>query len=111
MNHSFTFKDLSILQRQPLMHRMVLVDDDPTNFTDNPDHAIPIKPYLGDDPLDDSLVRVGQLLQKLAGCSDVRPILQQRFGMAAAYREAESLHAFVPKQWEHVMTKSQAVQL
>jgi TFIIF-interacting CTD phosphatase-like protein len=114
MNHTFTFKDLSILQKKsPLQQRrMVLVDDDPTNFTDNPDHGIPIQPFLADNPGDNSLANVALLLQELENLPDVRPLLRQRFGIAATYQEAQKLHtSCIPKQWEHVMNHVPAVQL
>ena len=108
-NQIFTFKDLSILRRP--LHRTVLVDDDPTNFTDHPDHGIPVRPFQADDPTDDSLHRVARLLQELERLPDVRPLLRQKFGMAAAYREARRRYSFVPKQWGHVMNHAQIVQL
>jgi len=112
LDHTFTFKDLSILRRTSL-HRTVLVDDDVTNFTDNPDHGIPVRPFRGVDANDDTLQKVQALLHDLASSEikDVRPVLRDKFGIAETFREAQQMHSFVPKQWEHVMKYIQTVQL
>ena len=134
MNHTFTFKDLAVVHgNTPFikrwwtikndyfdrrMKRTVLVDDDSTNFTDNPDHGIPVRPFVADRPEDDTLSKVSRLLDELEQPTggnndvDVRPLLRQRFGLAEAFRQAEKQHpSFVPNQWAHVMDYVQALQL
>ena len=135
MNQSFTFKDLSVVHGKTQtvkrwwtiknddyfdqkMNRTVLVDDDPTNFTDNPDHGIPVRPFVADDPGDNTLSKVSLLLYELErsfneeNCVDVRPLLRQRFGLASAFLQADNrFPSFVPNQWEYVMNHVQTVHL
>lgn len=134
MNHTFTFKDLAVVHGNTptikrwwtvkndfydkRMKRTVLVDDDSTNFTDNPDHGIPVRPFVADHPDDDTLSKVSRLLAELEQPTgdtndvDVRPLLRQRFGLAEAFRQAEKKYpSFAPNQWAHVMNYVQALQL
>lgn len=121
LNHPFIFKDLSVLldkhnnNRQGTilqLNRMVLLDDDPTNFSDNPEHGIPIRPWQGNDPWDGSLNKVLRLLQELEKVRDVRPILEQKFGIGTAFRAARKKYpTSVPHQWEYVTNAVQTVQM
>ena len=109
----FTFKDLRVLfnhDKTLQVCRTVLIDDDPTNFMDNPDHGIPVKPFVGQDPWDDSLDHVRRLIQALEPLPDVRPTLQKQFGLADVFQEARECHPFcVPRQWEFVMHQTQSL--
>lgn len=77
-----TIKDLASLGIGDLS-RIVHIDDRWLNFRKNPSNGIPIRPFE-DNARDKSLQSVAALLRELEGVEDVRPVLDQRFGLKAA---------------------------
>ncbi|KAL7529538.1 hypothetical protein ACHAWF_007531 [Thalassiosira exigua] len=64
--------------------RVVLVDNNPLSFLPNPSNGILVSSFY-DDPKDDTLEAVTELLHELdEGGGDVRPTLDERFGMRDA---------------------------
>lgn len=64
--------------------RVVLVDNNPLSFLPNPSNGILVSSFY-DDPKDDTLEAVMELLHELDECGkDVRPILEDRFGLRDA---------------------------
>jgi 2,3-diketo-5-methylthio-1-phosphopentane phosphatase len=72
-------KDLSMLGRD--LARIVLIDDTPLAFLNQPDNGIPIYNFRGD--IDDRVLpeAILPLLDQLAAVDDVRPVLHRRFDM------------------------------
>ena len=60
--------------------RVVLVDNNPLSFLPNPSNGILVSSFY-DDPKDDTLEAVMELLHELDESDDVRPILDGRFGL------------------------------
>ena len=63
--------------------RVVLVDNNPLSFLPNPSNGILVSSFY-DDPKDDTLEAVMELLHELDGSEDVRPVLEDRFGLKEA---------------------------
>lgn len=63
--------------------RIVLVDNNPLSFIPNPSNGILVSSFY-DDPKDDTLEAVMELLNELEHVDDVRPILHERFGLKDA---------------------------
>ena len=63
--------------------RIVLVDNNPLSFLPNPSNGILVSSFY-DDPKDDTLEAVMELLNELEHVDDVRPILDERFGLKDA---------------------------
>jgi CTD small phosphatase-like protein 2 len=71
-------KDLEHLNRP--LNRVVLVDNNPVCFLTHPDNGVPIQSFYGEKN-DTSLKAVMTYLDKLSEVEDVRPVLQQSFGL------------------------------
>lgn len=69
--------------------RTVLVDNNPLSFLANPENGILVSSFYN-DPADTSLSAVWNLLEELDGHDDVRPVLEQRFGLRSALSEIQS---------------------
>jgi TFIIF-interacting CTD phosphatase-like protein len=65
------------------VRRVVLVDNNPLSFLPNPSNGILVSSFY-DDPKDDTLEAVMELLHELDESDDVRPILDDRFGLRDA---------------------------
>lgn len=63
--------------------RVVLVDNNPLSFLANPSNGILVSNFY-DDPKDDTLEAVMELLHELDGVGDVRPVLDEKFGLREA---------------------------
>jgi len=82
-------KDLnSILQthQHNELKRVVLVDNNPLSFLANPSNGILVSSFY-DDPKDDTLPAVVDLLDELDGLDDVRPALHHLFGLEDALND------------------------
>lgn len=66
--------------------RIVLVDNNPLSFLPNPSNGILVSSFY-DDPKDDTLEAVMELLNELEHVEDVRPILDERFGLKDALND------------------------
>jgi TFIIF-interacting CTD phosphatase-like protein len=66
--------------------RVVLVDNNPLSFLPNPSNGILVSPFY-DDPKDDTLEAVMELLHELDESDDVRPILDDKFGLKDALED------------------------
>lgn len=66
--------------------RVVLVDNNPLSFLPNPSNGILVSSFY-DDPKDDTLEAVMELLHELDESDDVRPILDDRFGLKDALND------------------------
>ena len=66
--------------------RVVLVDNNPYSFLANPQNGVLVSNFY-DDPKDDTLQAVIELLQELDTVEDVRPVLHGKFGLQDALRE------------------------
>ena len=66
--------------------RVVLVDNNPYSFLANPTNGILVSNFY-DDPKDDTLHAVIELLDELESAEDVRPILDEKFGLEDALKE------------------------
>jgi CTD small phosphatase-like protein 2 len=66
--------------------RVVLVDNNPLSFLPNPSNGILVSSFY-DDPKDDTLEAVMELLYELEESDDVRPILEQKFGLKDALND------------------------
>jgi NLI interacting factor-like phosphatase len=64
---------------------VVLVDDNKFSMLANPANGIWIPPFNGMDPLDNELEKVWELLLDLDDVPDVRPILDEKFGVAKEF--------------------------
>jgi TFIIF-interacting CTD phosphatase-like protein len=122
----FTFKDLRTIRPWPswrsttrttcssLHKKMVLIDDDATNFQCNPTNGIPIRAFRGDNNANAdgySLATVLSLLQELEGVEDVRPVLSERFRLDKVFAVAQEIYQPLHLQWEHVYNCAADVQL
>lgn len=67
--------------------RVVLVDNNPMSFLANPCNGVLVSNFY-DDPKDDTLQLVLDLLDQLDNEPDVRPVLRKKFGLKDALREA-----------------------
>lgn len=72
--------------------RVVLIDNNPMSFLANPLNGILVCNFY-DDPKDDTLKAVMDLLQELEKEEDVRPFLNDKFGLKDALKEAVSAPA------------------
>ena len=63
--------------------RVILVDNNPLSFLPNPSNGILVSSFY-DDPKDDTLEAVMELLHELDDSEDVRPVLDDRFGLKDA---------------------------
>ena len=63
--------------------RVVLVDNNPLSFLPQPSNGILVSNFY-DDPKDDTLEAVMELLHELDESDDVRPVLDDRFGLKDA---------------------------
>lgn len=68
------------------VRRMVLVDNNPMSFIANPQNGILVSNFY-DDYSDDTLSAVVDLLEELEDIDDVRPFLDEKFGLQAALSE------------------------
>jgi Dullard-like phosphatase family protein len=75
-------KDLTLLFPDRDLGRVVLVDDNTGSMLSSPANGIPIPGYMGLDPNDDELDKVWHLLLELDTVPDVRPVLDEKFGVA-----------------------------
>jgi CTD small phosphatase-like protein 2 len=66
--------------------RVVLVDNNPLSFLPNPSNGILVSSFY-DDPKDDTLEAVMELLHELDRSDDVRPILNDKFGLKDALED------------------------
>jgi CTD nuclear envelope phosphatase 1 len=76
-------KDLDRLPFKEQLNRVVLVDNNPLSFLTHPNNGILVSSFYN-DPNDTSLQSVWHLLQELDRQPDVRPHLEQRFGIKKA---------------------------
>lgn len=77
--------------------RVVLVDNNPMSFLANPMNGILVCNFY-DDPKDDTLGALADLLDELDGVKDVRPFLNEKFGLQDALSEA--LSAPIRSSWK-----------
>ncbi|GKY99752.1 hypothetical protein MPSEU_000929100 [Mayamaea pseudoterrestris] len=72
---------------RPLLDRVVLVDNNPLSFLHQPENGILVSNFY-DDATDTTLESVYQLLEELdESGADVRPVLEEKFGLASALAE------------------------
>lgn len=76
--------------------RVVLVDNNPMSFLANPMNGILVCNFY-DDPKDDTLSALMDLLEELEKEKDVRPFLDQKFGLKDALCEA--INAPIRSSW------------
>ena len=76
-------KDLSQLPISLPLHQTVLVDNNPVSFYANPENGILVNNFY-QDPRDNTLEAVQDLLLQLEVFQDVRPVLSERFQLKAA---------------------------
>ncbi|KAI9227588.1 MAG: HAD-like domain-containing protein, partial [Piptocephalis tieghemiana] len=81
-------KDLRVLGRD--LSKVIIVDNAPQAFSYQVDNGIPIQSWY-DDEQDKHLLDILQFLEKIAGCDDVRPHLDERFRVRERMRKAQSL--------------------
>ena len=62
------------------------MDNNPLSFLPNPSNGILVSSFY-DDPKDDTLEAVMELLHELDESDDVRPILDHRFGLKEALED------------------------
>lgn len=83
-------KDLSQLGSE--LAKTVIVENNPFSFILQPSNGLLVRPFLG-DPTDDHLLTVVlPILEGLAGCKDVRPILDAHFHMDAWFARRRQAH-------------------
>jgi TFIIF-interacting CTD phosphatase-like protein len=73
--------------------RTVLIDNNPMSFLANPCNGILVSNFY-DDPSDDTLPAVLELLHELDGLEDVRPKLRELFGLADALSQVVSKKSY-----------------
>lgn len=78
-------KDLNVIFPGRDLRRVVLVDDKKVSMLANPSNGIFIPPFMGLDPDDAELDKVWELLLELDKVPDVRPILEEKFGVAQKF--------------------------
>jgi RNA polymerase II subunit A small phosphatase-like protein len=110
MKMSFTSKDLRRLRRGEDMRRILLVDDDPTNFEHNPDNGIPVRAFRG-DKTDKTLFVLSELIQELEAVEDVRTVLKERFKLRKIFDVSKEIFQPLHLQWENVYKCTQQAQL
>jgi CTD small phosphatase-like protein 2 len=81
-------KNLTKLPLPVDLDRVVLVDNNPLSFLANPSNGILVSSFYN-DPTDASLASVWELLQELDDSHDVRPLLEERFGLKQALHEIQ----------------------
>lgn len=69
--------------------RIVLVDNNPLSFLANPSNGILVSNFY-DDPRDETLIAVLDLLHELEPVDDVRPVLDEKFGLRSALTDVIS---------------------
>lgn len=77
-------KDLRFLEKS--MQKLVLVDNNPMSFLANPSNGILVDSFYN-DPEDTTLHAVLDLLEELEDHTDVRPVLEQKFGLGVALED------------------------
>eukprot|EP00429_Kryptoperidinium_foliaceum_P066509 CAMPEP_0176054176 /NCGR_PEP_ID=MMETSP0120_2-20121206/26954_1 /TAXON_ID=160619 /ORGANISM="Kryptoperidinium foliaceum, Strain CCMP 1326" /LENGTH=253 /DNA_ID=CAMNT_0017387641 /DNA_START=414 /DNA_END=1175 /DNA_ORIENTATION=- len=75
------------------LKRTVLVDNNPLSFLANPDNGILVSNFYN-DPKDNTLPAVLDLLHELDEEEDVRPVLDSRFGLKRALQELSNGGSF-----------------
>lgn len=78
--HVKNLNNLPLQRTQQQQQRVVLVDNNPLSFLTHPNNGILVDSFYN-DANDTSLEKVWHLLQELDGEQDVRPKLQQAFGL------------------------------
>lgn len=73
--------------------RVVLVDNNPYSFLANPTNGILVSNFY-DDAKDDTLQAVIELLSELDSVEDVRPVLDEKFGLQDALKEVTKIQGF-----------------
>ncbi|EED95855.1 predicted protein, partial [Thalassiosira pseudonana CCMP1335] len=81
--HCLFHEDLGVYAKDLCDRRVVLVDNNPLSFLPNPSNGILVSSFY-DDPKDDTLEAVMELLNELDESEDVRPILHEKFGLKDA---------------------------
>jgi len=76
-------KDLSKIVDGRDLTRVVLVDNNPMSFLAQPSNGILVSNFY-DDPADETLPAVLNLLEEIDGLKDVRPKLNKMFGLREA---------------------------
>ncbi len=85
-------KNLHRLLPTPDQHRrVVLVDNNPFSFLANPSNGILVSSFYN-DPNDNTLLKVLDILNELHPKEDVRPILDERFGLRQALQQIQQHH-------------------
>lgn len=84
-NHVSSSSNNNTLHSNPVK-KMVLVDNNPMSFIANPQNGILVSNFY-DDYSDDTLSAVIDLLEELEDIEDVRPFLDEKFGLQAALSE------------------------
>ena len=71
------------------LKRTVLVDNNPLSFLSHPSNGILVSSFY-DDPRDETLPAVLDLLEELDEETDVRPVLESRFGLEQALEDLQA---------------------
>jgi CTD small phosphatase-like protein 2 len=79
-------KDLSKIVKNRDLTRVVLVDNNPMSFLAQPSNGILVSNFY-DDPRDQTLPAVYNLLDEIDGMKDVRPKLTKMFGLRTALKD------------------------
>lgn len=85
LNHVLKKQKL-LNNHQSVLNRAVLIDNNPLSFLANPSNGILVSSFY-DDPNDDTLPAVWELLEELDTLDDVRPALQHLFGLEDALND------------------------
>lgn len=85
LNHVLKKQKL-LNNHQSVLNRAVLIDNNPLSFLANPSNGILVSSFY-DDPNDDTLPAVWELLEELDALDDVRPALQHLFGLEDALND------------------------
>ncbi|GAM17803.1 hypothetical protein SAMD00019534_009780 [Acytostelium subglobosum LB1] len=70
-------KDLSLIHQD--LATTIIIDNSPIAYSNNIENALPINNWMGDDPMDESLLNLLPFLEVLQYVNDVRSILSLRF--------------------------------